>query len=163
MQFVKVLSIAISLLMSATGLKAETPTVDELSNGITAFLCEDYDGLPKNLPLIFTQSEGKWVLNSGSSVSVSKIEKGFMMNFPPPNQGIGILSANQNGSWKLEYLGEKDSFCAVAVAFSLVVGVVVAVSLLAIWSNWKLIPQPLLQTRHYNRTNGTLALFLKSL
>jgi len=109
MQLVKVLSIAISLLMSATGLKAETPTVDELSNGITAFLCEDDKGVA-SIPLIFTRSEDKWALNGSSPVSVTKNEKGFMLNFPSPNQGIGIINPNQNGSWKYEYLGEAGSW-----------------------------------------------------
>ena len=45
MQLIKVFSIAISLLMSATGLKAETPSIEELSDGITAFLCEDDKGI----------------------------------------------------------------------------------------------------------------------
>ncbi|MDA9293642.1 hypothetical protein N9P92_02335 [Amylibacter sp.] len=110
MQLVKVLSIAISLLMSAIGLKAETPSIEEFSNGITAFLCENNKAVISKLPLIFSQSEDKWVLNLDSSTSVTKIEKGFMLNFPQPNQGIGILSANQNGSWKYEFLGEKESW-----------------------------------------------------
>ena len=109
MQLVKVLSIAISLLMSATGLKAETPSVDELSNGITAFLCEDDKGVA-SIPLIFTRFEDKWVLNGSSTASVTLNEKGFMLNFPSPNQGIGIINPNQNGSWKYEYLGEAGSW-----------------------------------------------------
>ena len=109
MQLVKVLSIAISLLMSATGLKAETPTVEELSNGITAFLCEDDKGVA-SIPLIFTRFEDKWVLNGSSTASVTLNEKGFMLNFPSPNQGIGIINQNQNGSWKYKYLGEAGSW-----------------------------------------------------
>ncbi|MDA7760109.1 hypothetical protein N8935_07675 [Amylibacter sp.] len=110
MQLLKVLSIVIILLMSATGLKADSPTIEELSYGITAFLCEDDIAVKTKIPLIFTQSEDKWVLNSDSSVSVTKVRKGFMLIFPPPNQGIGILSAHQNGSWKYEYLREKESW-----------------------------------------------------
>ena len=109
MQLVKVLSIAISLLMSATGLKAETPTVEELANSITAFLCEDDKGVA-SIPLIFTRSEDKWILNGSSTASVTMNEKGFMLNFPSPNQGIGIINPNQNGSWKYEYLGEAGSW-----------------------------------------------------
>ena len=109
MQLVKVLSIAISLLMSATGLKAETPTVEELADSITAFLCEDDKGVA-SIPLIFTRFEDKWVLNGSSTASVTLNEKGFMLNFPSPNQGIGIINQNQNGSWKYEYLGEAGSW-----------------------------------------------------
>jgi hypothetical protein len=109
MQLIKVFSIAISLLMSATGLKAETPSIEELSDGITAFLCEDDKGVA-SIPLIFTRSEDKWVLNGSSTASVTMNEKGFMLNFPSPNQGIGIINPNQNGSWKYEYLGEAGSW-----------------------------------------------------
>ena len=109
MKLVKVFSIAISLLMSATGLKAETPSIEELSDGITAFLCEGDKGVA-SIPLIFTRSEDKWALNGSSPVSVTKNEKGFMLNFPSPNQGIGIINPNQNGSWKYEYLGEAGSW-----------------------------------------------------
>ena len=109
MQLVKVFGIAISLLMLASVLKAQTPTIEELSDDITAFLCED-DSNVANLPFVFIESKSGWTLSGFSKVSVTKNKKGFMIKFPSPNEGIGLLSEAQNNYWKYEYLGEKGSW-----------------------------------------------------
>ena len=101
MQLVRVLSIAISMLMSATVLNAETPLMKELPNRIKAFLCETEKYSHKN-HLIFFQSENGWTINGLTEWPVTKNEKGFIINVNLFDyEGVVTLSENQNGSWKL--------------------------------------------------------------
>ena len=76
MQLVRVLSIAISMLILATVLNAETPLMKDLPNRFKAFLCESEKYSHKN-HFIFFQSENGWTINGSTELPVTKNEKGF--------------------------------------------------------------------------------------
>ena len=104
------ITVSIGLMIFATILKAETPSVKELSKGITAFLCTEVNNL-ENVPYIFIEGKDGWSLNGTPDISVSKTDNGFMLKFPSPFEGIGVFNEDKNkdGSWKFEYLGEGGS------------------------------------------------------
>jgi len=104
------ITVSIGLMIFATILKAETPSVKELSKGITAFLCTEVNNL-ENVPYIFIEGKDGWSLNGTPDISVSKTDNGFMLKFPSPFEGIGVFNEDKDkdGSWKFEYLGEGGS------------------------------------------------------
>ena len=104
------ISVSIGLIIFATVSRAETPSVKELSKGITAFLCTEVNKL-ENLPYIFIEGKDGWSLNGTPDISVSKTDNGFMLKFPSPFEGIGVFNEDKDkdGSWKFEYLGEGGS------------------------------------------------------
>ena len=66
----------IALLYSVVGVKAETPPVTSLSDGIAAFICDEID-YKKNVPMIFIKDKNNWNLSGPSDFLVSKIKNGF--------------------------------------------------------------------------------------
>jgi len=116
MQASKVLSIAISLIMSFSSLKADTLSIEDLNWAFTTFLCVDDKLYPgqgiANAPLVFYESKSGWeVMGVGGDYEVTVNKNGFMIKFLPPNEGIGLLSDDaQYPLWKYEYLGDLGSF-----------------------------------------------------
>ena len=116
MQASKVLSIAISLIMSFSSLKADTLSIEDLNWAFKTFLCVDDKTYPgtgtANLPLVFYESKSGWeVMGVGGDYEVTVNKNGFMIKFLPPNEGIGLLSDDaQYPLWKYEYLGDLGSF-----------------------------------------------------
>ena len=104
------ITVSIGLIIFATVSRAETPSVKELSKGITAFLCTEVNNL-ENVPYIFIEGKDGWSLNGTPDISVSKTDNGFMLKFPSPFEGIGVFNEDKDkdGSWKFEYLGEGGS------------------------------------------------------
>ena len=104
------ITVSIGLMIFATVSRAETPSVKELSKGITAFLCTEVNNL-ENVPYIFIEGKDGWSLNGTPDISVSKTDNGFMLKFPSPFEGIGVFNEDKDkdGSWKFEYLGEGGS------------------------------------------------------
>jgi len=111
MQASKVLSIAISLIMSFSSLKADTLSIEDLNWSFTTFLCEDENKVA-NMPLVFYESKSGWeVMGVGGDYEVTVNKNGFMIKFLPPNEGIALLSDDaQYPLWKYEYLGDLGSF-----------------------------------------------------
>jgi len=111
MQASKVLSIAISLIMSFSSLKADTLSIEDLNWSFTTFLCEDENKVA-NTPLVFYESKSGWeVMGVGGDYEVTVNKNGFMIKFLPPNEGIALLSDDaQYPLWKYEYLGDLGSF-----------------------------------------------------
>ena len=116
MQASKVLSIAISLIMSFSSLKADTLSIEDLNWAFRTFLCVDDKTYPgtgtANMPLVFYESKSGWeVMGVGGDYEVTVNKNGFMIKFLPPNEGIGLLSDDaQYLLWKYEYLGDLGSF-----------------------------------------------------
>ena len=104
------ITVSIGLMIFATVSRAETPSVKELSKGITAFLCTEVNNL-ENVPYIFIEGKDGWSLNGTPDISVSKTDNGFMLKFPSTFEGIGVFNEDKekDGSWKFEYLGEGGS------------------------------------------------------
>ena len=104
------ITVSIGLMIFANVSRAETPSVKELSKGITAFLCTEVNKL-ENVPYIFIEGKDGWSLNGTPDISVSKTDNGFMLKFPSPFEGIGVFNEDKDkdGSWKFEYLGEGGS------------------------------------------------------
>ena len=105
------ITVSVGLMIFATVSRAETPSVKELSKGITAFLCTHVNNNLENKPFIFIEGKDGWSLNDTPDISVSKTENGFMLKFTSPFEGIGVFNEDKDkyGSWKFEYLGEGGS------------------------------------------------------
>ena len=93
--------VCIILAFYGASASAEQTPVNELSDGIVAFLCE-IDG-EKNNPLIFVKEKDIWSLSGATDLSVSKTERGFMLK---RTNSFGVLKEEDDGSWYLEYLDE---------------------------------------------------------
>jgi hypothetical protein len=109
-QIIKTFIIILTFAFNVSNISANTSTMEKLSEGITAFLCEDGVNL-ENEPYIFIEDNDGWNLNGSPKISVNKTDKGFMLKFPEPLEGIGLFteSKDKDGSWKFEYLGEGGS------------------------------------------------------
>jgi len=103
-QKVKSFIVCLSLTFYGASAGAEQTSVNELSDGIVAFLCE-IDG-EKNNPLIFVKEKDIWSLSGATDLSVSKTERGFMLK---RTNSFGVLKEEDDGSWYLEYLDETGS------------------------------------------------------
>lgn len=103
-QKVKFFIVCLSLTFYGASAGAEQTSVNELSDGIVAFLCE-IDG-EKNKPLIFVREKDIWSLSGATDLSVSKTERGFILK---RTNSFGVLKEEDDGSWYLEYLDETGS------------------------------------------------------
>ena len=103
-QKVKSFIVCLSLTFYGASAGAEQTSVNELSDGIVAFLCE-IDG-KKNKPLIFVREKDIWSLSGATDLSVSKTERSFMLK---RTNSFGVLKEEDDGSWYLEYLDETGS------------------------------------------------------
>ena len=83
---------------------AETNTIDNLYDGIAAFLCEDED--TKEFPLIFVRENDDWRLSGYEQNIVTKTDKGFMSK---RDNSLTVLSKDTADVWKLETLDESGS------------------------------------------------------
>ena len=83
---------------------AETNTIDNLYDGIAAFLCEDEDS--KEFPLIFVKEKDDWRLSGYDQNTVTKTDKGFMLK---RDNSLTVLSKDTANVWKLETLDESGS------------------------------------------------------
>ena len=59
MQKYSIITLIAFFLYSTSGLKAETPPVTSLSDGIAAFICNEIDNI-SDVPLIFINDEDNW-------------------------------------------------------------------------------------------------------
>jgi len=103
-QKIKIFIISISIAFYASLSNAEQPSVENLSDGIIAFLCEIDGKIDK--PLIFVEDDDSWRLSGADDLSVTKTERGFMLK---RTNSFGVLNEADDGSWNLEFLDEAGS------------------------------------------------------
>ena len=109
MHILHTLTVTISLLAFGTVAKSDTPSVSELSDGIYAFICEEFDN-DKNKPLILIRKENNWNLSGITELSVNKTDKGFTFKSTGELGGFGFLKEGDGSSWEFEFLDETGSY-----------------------------------------------------
>jgi chemotaxis protein MotB len=109
MQKYSIITFIAFFLYSTTVLKAETPPVSSLSDGIAAFICDEIDNI-NDVPLIFIKDESNWNLSGSSELSVNKIENGFKLKSSGDEEGFGFLKKISRTQWNFEYLDQKGFY-----------------------------------------------------
>ena len=109
MQKYSIITFIAFFLYSTTVLKAETPPVSSLSDGIAAFICDEIDNI-NDVPLIFIKDESNWNLSGSSELSVNKIENGFKLKSSGDEEGFGFLKKISRTQWNFEYLYQKGFY-----------------------------------------------------
>jgi len=109
MQKYSIITLIAFFLYSTSGLKAETPPVNSLSDGIAAFICNEIDNI-SDVPLIFINDEDSWSLSDFAELSVTKIENGFKFKSSGDEEGFGFLKKINRTQWDFEYLDEKGFY-----------------------------------------------------
>ncbi|MDC1455921.1 hypothetical protein N8338_02505, partial [Amylibacter sp.] len=109
MQKYSIITTIAFLLYSTSALKAETPPVNSLSDGIAAFICNEIDNI-SDVPLIFINDEDSWSLSDFAELSVSKIENGFKFKSSGDEEGFGFLKKINRTQWNFEYLDQKGFY-----------------------------------------------------
>jgi chemotaxis protein MotB len=102
-------TLLIALLYSVVGVKAETPPVTALSDGIAAFICDEIDH-KKNVPMIFIKDGNNWNSSGSTELSVNKIENGFKLKSLGDEEGFGFLKKISGTQWNFEYLDQKGFY-----------------------------------------------------
>ena len=108
MQKYSIITLIICFLYSTSAIKAETPTVTSLSDGIYAFICKEIDD-EVDVPLIFVNEGDNWSLSDFPDLSISKIENGFKFKSSGFREGFGFLKKRNQSKWDFEYL-DQDGF-----------------------------------------------------
>ncbi|MDB3864863.1 hypothetical protein N9296_01980 [Amylibacter sp.] len=117
----KLLSLVLSLTLSSTAYAQTTqsnstnaepkkvPSVEELSDGIFAFICDEIDNI-NDVPLIFIDEGETWALTGIPWLAVTKIKDGFILKPSGENESLGVLKEDDDKVWNLEFLSENSSF-----------------------------------------------------
>ena len=103
MSFIRLTITFMFMTLASVG-NAETNTIDNLYDGIAAFLCEDEDS--KEFPLIFVKEKDDWRLSGYDQNTVTKTDKGFMLK---RDNSLTVLSKDTADVWRLETLDESGS------------------------------------------------------
>ena len=98
MQKYSIITFIVCFLYSTSAIKAETPTVTALSDGIYAFICKEIDG-EVDVPLIFVNEGDNWSLSDFPDLSISKIENGFKFKSSGFREGFGFLKKRNQSKW----------------------------------------------------------------
>jgi uncharacterized protein YukE len=107
------LALVASLALSSTAY-AETklPTVDELSDGILAFTCDELSA-----SFIIVYENDNWVVTGMPNLAVTEVPDGFMFKQSDSNEStsfdsLGFLLEQGDDVWSLEFLSVTESYKA---------------------------------------------------
>lgn len=82
------------------------PNVDDLTDGVRAFMCDIEESGPG--PVILIQEEGQWRLYESLNI-VTEIDEGFRFTSTQTESFLGILS-EKSGDWRLNILDESGQY-----------------------------------------------------